>query len=76
MEESRALLDSAERGKRQLEAELADTRNSVNEMQSINSKEIAVKRALEGNLHTIQAEIDSLLQVKMLSKLFENFLKS
>merc|ERR1712026_239567 len=32
MEESRALLDSAERGKRQTEAELGDARNAVNEM--------------------------------------------
>merc|ERR1712048_1275709 len=33
VEESRALLDSADRGKRQIEAELADARNAVNEMQ-------------------------------------------
>jgi len=62
MEESRALLDSAERGKRQLEVELSDARNSVNEMQTINSKEMAVKRGLEGSLHTVQAEIDALMQ--------------
>merc|ERR1712180_546833 len=62
MEESRALLDSAERGKRQLDVELTDARNSCNEMQTINSKEMAVKRGLEGSLHTIQAEIDALMQ--------------
>merc|ERR1712215_375560 len=38
MEEARSLLDSAERGKRQTEAELAAARNAVNEMTSINSK--------------------------------------
>ena len=38
MEEARALLDSAERGKRQIEAELAESRASVNEMNTINSK--------------------------------------
>merc|ERR1719507_1489763 len=32
VEESRALLDSAERSKRQLDTELADARNAVNEM--------------------------------------------
>merc|ERR1712001_4554 len=32
MEESRSLLDSAERGKRQTEAELSEARNAVNEM--------------------------------------------
>merc|ERR1712179_672905 len=38
VEESRALLDSADRAKRQLDTELADARNAVNEMQVINSK--------------------------------------
>merc|ERR1711915_538175 len=62
MAESRALFDSAERSKRQLDVDLGDARHSINEMQSINSKEMAAKRALEGALHTCQAEIDSLLQ--------------
>ena len=62
MEESRALLDSAERSKRQLDVDLGDTRSSINEMQTINSKEMAAKRALEGALHTCQAEVDGLLQ--------------
>merc|ERR1711893_385719 len=38
VEESRALLDSAERAKRQLDSELSDARAAVNEMQVINSK--------------------------------------
>merc|ERR1712026_402628 len=46
VEEARALLDSAERGKRQTESELSDARSAVNEMGSINS---------------MQAEIDDLL---------------
>merc|ERR1711874_659497 len=62
MEESRALLDSAERSKRQLDVELGDARSSINEMQSINSREMASKRSLEGALHTCQAEIDAMLQ--------------
>merc|ERR1712127_655774 len=61
MEESRALLDSAERGKRQTEAELVDSRGAVNEMTSINSKASAEKRGLEGGVHTMQAEIDDML---------------
>merc|ERR1719223_630074 len=61
MEESRALLDSAERGKRQTEAELRESRNAVNEMTSINSKASAEKRGLEGGVHTMQAEIDDML---------------
>merc|ERR1711887_334978 len=62
MEESRALLDSADRSKRQLDVELGDARSSINEMQSINSREMAAKRGLEGALHTCQAEIDAMLQ--------------
>lgn len=61
VEESRALLDSAERGKRQLDAELADARNAVNEMQVINSKAMHEKRNVESMIHTLQAEIDEQL---------------
>merc|ERR1712073_2488 len=61
MEESRSLLDSAERGKRQTEAELGESRNAVNEMSSINSKASAEKRSVEGAVHTLHAEIDDML---------------
>merc|ERR1711970_923200 len=61
MEEARALLDSADRGKRQTEAELAEARVAVNEMSNINTKAAAEKRSLEGNVHTMQAEIDDML---------------
>merc|ERR1719495_1152270 len=62
MEEARALLDSAERGKRQVEAELAESRNAVNEMNSINSAASSEKRRVEGAVHTMHAEIDDMLQ--------------
>merc|ERR1712115_60496 len=62
VEEARALLDSAERGKRQTEAELGDARNAVNEMGAINSRAGADKRSLEGAVHTMHAEIDDMLQ--------------
>merc|ERR1712203_725903 len=61
MEEARALLDSAERGKRQTEAELTEARGAVNEMSSINTRAAAEKRGLEGSVHTLQAEIDDML---------------
>merc|ERR1719327_2580853 len=61
VEEARPLLDSAERGKRQTEAELSDARSAVNEMGSINSRANSDKRRVEGALHTMQAEIDDLL---------------
>merc|ERR1712213_24704 len=61
MEESRSLLDSNDRSNRQLVADIADARSAVSEMQSINSRDVAVKRNLEGSIHTIQAEIDGML---------------
>merc|ERR1711994_505734 len=62
VEESRALLDSADRAKRQLDSELSDARAAVNEMQVINSKAMHDKRGLESVIHTMQAEIDEALQ--------------
>merc|ERR1719291_534864 len=61
MEEARALLDSADRGKRQTEAELVEARVAVNDMSTINTKAAADKRRLEGAVHTLQAEIDDML---------------
>merc|ERR1711973_539708 len=61
VEESRALLDSAERAKRQLDMEISDSRAAANEMQAINSRDMAAKRGLEGQIHTLQAEIDAML---------------
>merc|ERR1711881_639976 len=61
VEESRALLDSAERSKRQLDSELADARNAVNEMGVINSRAMHDKRNVESMIHTLQAEIDDAL---------------
>merc|ERR1711988_1361056 len=61
VEESRALLDSADRAKRQIEMEISDSRNACNEITAINSRDMATKRSLEGQLHTLQAEIDAML---------------
>merc|ERR1711963_327278 len=56
LEESKALMDSSERAKRQLEMEIADGRNAV-----INGRDMTAKRGLEGSIHTIQAEVDAML---------------
>merc|ERR550539_1750929 len=61
LEESKALMDSSERSKRQLEMEIADDRNAVNNMQVINGRDMTAKRGLEGAIHTIQAEVDAML---------------
>merc|ERR550519_2962188 len=62
LEESRALLDSADRGKKQADMELSEARAAVNDMTTINSKASSDKRHLESAIHTIHAEIDDLLQ--------------
>merc|ERR1712025_1073414 len=46
LEESKALMDSSERAKRQLEMEIADGRNAVNNMQVINGRDMTAKRGL------------------------------
>merc|ERR1712156_1266205 len=61
VEESRALLDSANRSKNQTEMELSEARVAVNDMTTINSKAGADKRRLEGAIHTMHAEIDDML---------------
>merc|ERR1712079_703068 len=61
LEEARSLLDSADRGKKQADTELAAARESVNDTHIINSKAAAEKRGLESNVHTIHAEIDDVL---------------
>merc|ERR1712029_1104387 len=61
VEESRALLVSADRAKRQTDADLADARNAINEMQVINSKAMHDKRNVESMIRTLQAEIDDML---------------
>merc|ERR1711992_331241 len=61
LEESRALLDSAGRGKKQADVELVAARSSVNDMTAINSKAAGDKRKLESAVHTLHAEIDDAL---------------
>merc|ERR1711981_837233 len=61
LEESRAFLDSADRGKKQADMELAEARGAVNDMTTINSKANSDKRHLESAIHTMHAEIDDML---------------
>merc|ERR1719251_753391 len=62
LEESRALLDSADRIKKQTDMELAEARSAVNDMTTINSKAASEKRHLESAIHTMHAEIDDMLR--------------
>merc|ERR1719418_222663 len=54
LEESRSLLDSADRGKKQADMELSEARGAVNDMTTINSKAGSDKRRLESAIHTMQ----------------------
>jgi len=62
LEESRSLMDSAERGKKQAEMELHDARVAVNDLSSLNGRASAEKRQLESAVHELHAEIDCFLQ--------------
>merc|ERR1712025_845620 len=53
--------DSADRGKKQAEMELAEARQAVNDMTTINSKAGADRRHVESAVHTMHAEIDDLM---------------
>merc|ERR1712018_34932 len=61
LEEARALLDSADRGKKTADMELVEARGAVNDMTTVNSKASSDKRRLESAVHTLHAEIDDML---------------
>merc|ERR1719230_793016 len=62
LEEARALLDSADRGKKQADMELVEARGAVNDMTTVNSKASSDKRHIESAVHSMHAEIDDMLQ--------------
>merc|ERR1719403_304830 len=61
VEESKALLDGANRAIMQLQNDIADSRGAVNNMQTINGRDMTSKRQLESSIHTLQAEVDGML---------------
>merc|ERR1712212_283145 len=61
VEESKALLDGADRAQRQLQGDIADARGAANNMQTINGRDMTAKRQLESSIHTLQAEVDGML---------------
>merc|ERR1712109_185250 len=58
VEESKALLDGANRAIRQLQNDISDARGAVNNMQTIHGRDMTSKRQLESSIHTLQAEVD------------------
>merc|ERR1712236_150667 len=61
VEERKALLDGANRAQHQLQGDIADARGAVNNMQTINGRDMTSKRQLESSIHTLQAEVDGML---------------
>merc|ERR1711874_443748 len=61
MEESKALLDAAIRGQRQVEQELIDSREQVTDMCGSNASLTNAKRKLENDIHQMQADLDNML---------------
>merc|ERR1719516_717030 len=61
LEESKALLDAAIRGQRQVEQELIDSREQVSDMNGSNSSLTNAKRKLENDIHQMQADLDNML---------------
>merc|ERR1712123_13990 len=61
VEDSKALLDGADRAQRQLQGDIADSRSAVNNMQTINGRDMTSKRQLESSIHTMQSEVDGML---------------
>merc|ERR1712142_1194290 len=61
LEESRTLLEQSDRARRQAEADLADAHEQVQNMSSANGLLTVAKRKLEGDLHTLHADLDEML---------------
>merc|ERR1712013_69120 len=61
VEESKTMGDGADRAQRQLQGDIADARGAVNNMQTINGRDMTAKRQLESSIHTLQAEVDGML---------------
>ncbi|CAL4226048.1 unnamed protein product, partial [Meganyctiphanes norvegica] len=61
LEESRTLLEQSDRARRQAESDLADGHEQVQNMSSANGLLTVAKRKLEGDLHTLHADLDEML---------------
>merc|ERR1719370_104296 len=61
LEESRTLLEQSDRGRRQAEADLADTHEQYQALYNQNNSLSISKRKLEGEIQTMQADLDDML---------------
>ena len=68
LEEGRSLLEGADRQRRTLEQELADTNETLAELSNANQAITAAKRKLESELNTVQADLDEMSNEARLSE--------
>merc|ERR1712106_934114 len=61
LEESRTLLEQSDRGRRQAEADLADVHEQLQTLSNQNSSLSLSKRKMEGELQTMQADLDDMV---------------
>merc|ERR1712112_511961 len=68
LEESRALLETADRQRRSAEQELADTNENLAESNNVNQSITAAKRKLEAELNQLNADLDEMTNEARLSE--------
>merc|ERR1712002_1166176 len=68
LEESRALLETADRQRRAAEQELADTNEALADLNNVNQSITAAKRKLEAELNQLNADLDEMSNEARLSE--------
>merc|ERR1711972_118849 len=68
LEEGRTLLEQADRGRRSLEQELADSNEALADLSNQNQAILAAKRKLENELSTLTADLDEMAAEAKLSE--------
>merc|ERR1719233_83465 len=68
LEESRALLETADRQRRSAEQELADTNENLADSNNVNQSITAAKRKLEAELNQLNADLDEMTNEARLSE--------
>merc|ERR1719437_377703 len=68
LEESRALLETADRQKRAAEQELADTNENLADLSNVNQSIAAARRKLESEYNQLQSDLDEMINEARLSE--------
>merc|ERR1719187_2198031 len=68
LEEARTLLEQADRQRRTLEQELADTNETLADMTNVNQAIVAAKRKLDSEMHTLTGDLDEMAAENKMSE--------